>query len=500
MLGSQQLVQVALYAVLALCGILSFFSPAVLHSTSSAVADKTHAALRTIAFAVGIAVPIMGLGYLAALIGVHITAPRLLVVRIAGVGIAALGVLEIVPISAGLLQRKFLLPSFSPKSPIALLLHPFYLGTRLILGWVPSFSPIVLAMLLFALSVNSIEAGLFSIIAFTVGLVVALLGSRLAVSQITHITRSYVGSVRIWMKVCGIGLIIIGFMVLTGWMNSATDYLSPVTIPPNETAENSSTTNSSNTDTTTDTSTNSNITTSTELVTAPDFDLADQFGVYHKLSDYEGTIVVLVFWSTESKASVSALGDLQSYYTDMILAAQKQALQETEAQSSSLNAASTANVANMAESSPTSSTATVNTRPTVTVLTVVMPARSSSTSTTITNSSSTISNNTSTQQQKAALLASFASSSKSDITTLIASGGYTFPVLLDSTGASFQAYGVDGLPKTYVITTDGRIAGSVTGALTADQLKRIVDEGIATEATSASNTSSSTTETTNTGN
>ncbi len=506
MLGPQQLVQVALYAVLALIGILSFFSPAVVHSTSSAVANRPHGLLHVIAFAVGSTMAIMVLGYLSSVIGAHITAPRLLVVRIAGVGIVALGVLEFVPMSAGLFQRELMLPTFRTRDRAGSSLNSLYLGVRLILGWVPSFSPIVLAMLLFAVSANSVSAGLLSTTAFTVGFLVALLASRLAARQAARVIGRHVKSLRIWMKVCGVGLVVVGFMVLTGWMNGATDYLSPVTIPSNETTANSSNANSSNAnanDTANETSTNSNITTSAKLVDAPDLDLVDQFGIHHKLSDYEGTIVVLVFWSTESKASISALGDLQSYYADMIVSAQKEEQQELESQDTASGNTANTSTGNLSGSS---SATTATSRPAVTVFTVVMSTSSESATQATANlsntvDSSTASGDTSVAQQRAALLASFASSSESSITSLLATDGYTFPVLFDGSGASFEAYGVDGLPKTYVITTDGRIAGSVTGALTADQFKRIVDEGIATEtaSTSTSNTATSSAETTNAG-
>jgi len=41
--------------------------------------------------------------------------------------------------------------------------------------------------------------------------------------------------------------------------------------------------------------------------------------------------------------------------------------------------------------------------------------------------------------------------------------GDCFPVLLDTTGAIFRAYGVAGVPAGYLLDPDGLVAGSATG-------------------------------------
>lgn len=51
-----------------------------------------------------------------------------------------------------------------------------------------------------------------------------------------------------------------------------------------------------------------------------------------------------------------------------------------------------------------------------------------------------------------------------------------YPSLMDETGKSFDDYKVRALPMTYVINKDGYLEGFVSGAITADQLKKAVND------------------------
>lgn len=54
---------------------------------------------------------------------------------------------------------------------------------------------------------------------------------------------------------------------------------------------------------------------------------------------------------------------------------------------------------------------------------------------------------------------------KRSVEQFIAKNGYDFPVLLDTDNAASSAYGVSGLPSTFVIGRDGRIVWNCAGAL-----------------------------------
>lgn len=53
---------------------------------------------------------------------------------------------------------------------------------------------------------------------------------------------------------------------------------------------------------------------STDITPAPDFELYDQFGKLHKLSDYKGSVVFLNFWATWCPPCQKEMPDIQALY------------------------------------------------------------------------------------------------------------------------------------------------------------------------------------------
>ncbi|MEA4832330.1 Thiol-disulfide oxidoreductase ResA [bioreactor metagenome] len=58
----------------------------------------------------------------------------------------------------------------------------------------------------------------------------------------------------------------------------------------------------------------------------------------------------------------------------------------------------------------------------------------------------------------------------------ITSNGYTFPVFYDVNSEALNAYYVNSIPRTYIITADGNIAGQVTGVVSEEALSAALDE------------------------
>ena len=54
--------------------------------------------------------------------------------------------------------------------------------------------------------------------------------------------------------------------------------------------------------------------------------------------------------------------------------------------------------------------------------------------------------------------------------------GLTFPVLMDTTGELFAAYGIQAFPTTYMIDTEGNLFGYVVSSLTGDMMESIVQQ------------------------
>lgn len=53
---------------------------------------------------------------------------------------------------------------------------------------------------------------------------------------------------------------------------------------------------------------------------------------------------------------------------------------------------------------------------------------------------------------------------------------YSFPVVFDESGEMFGRYGISSFPTTYMIDKDGNVFGYVTGALTKDMMKNIINQ------------------------
>lgn len=54
--------------------------------------------------------------------------------------------------------------------------------------------------------------------------------------------------------------------------------------------------------------------------------------------------------------------------------------------------------------------------------------------------------------------------------------GYTFPVVMDETGAAFMDYSIYSYPTTFMIDTEGNVFGYASGALSADMMESIVKQ------------------------
>ncbi|NFH80151.1 redoxin domain-containing protein [Clostridium botulinum] len=54
--------------------------------------------------------------------------------------------------------------------------------------------------------------------------------------------------------------------------------------------------------------------------------------------------------------------------------------------------------------------------------------------------------------------------------------GYTFPIVFDESGEVFSDYRIMSMPTTFMINKDGDIYGYVSGALSKDQMKSIIEE------------------------
>ena len=138
---------------------------------------------------------------------------------------------------------------------------------------------------------------------------------------------------------------------------------------------------------------------------AIDFELKDQYGKTHKLSDYKGKVVFLNFWATWCPPCKMEMPNIEELYKEY-----------------NYN------------------------KDDVVILGVAQPGG----------------------QEK----------SISGIKEFINSNGYTFPTVFDESGDVFGNYYIRSLPTTFMIDKDGKIYGYVSGALSKDQMKSIINQTI----------------------
>ena len=66
--------------------------------------------------------------------------------------------------------------------------------------------------------------------------------------------------------------------------------------------------------------------------------------------------------------------------------------------------------------------------------------------------------------------------SAEDIAAFLEENGYTYPVVMDDTGALFYQYGISAYPTTFMIDTAGNVFGYVQGAVSREIMDDIVDQ------------------------
>ena len=66
--------------------------------------------------------------------------------------------------------------------------------------------------------------------------------------------------------------------------------------------------------------------------------------------------------------------------------------------------------------------------------------------------------------------------SKEEITAFMEENVYTYPVLMDETGEMFSYYGISAFPTTFMIDREGNVYGYVSGQLTEDIMRSIIDQ------------------------
>ena len=309
-------------------GLLSFFSPCVLpliplyigylsgggktvDENGQEEYDRRVVLRNTFFFVIGIsfAFGILGLGFTT--LGRFFSGNRNLFAQIGGGIVILFGLyqLGIFGFSMTLSQERrlpFRLDKMAMNPWTALLL-----GFVFSFAWTPCVGPALASVLIMAASSASAAKGFALIGVYTLGFVLPFLATGLFASALIGFFKQHQKAMQYTVKVGGVLMIIMGVMMLTGWMNNLTGSLNQAaqadptptaTLPPD-------------TEHTATAEPEKEIP-EKETIAAPAMSLKDQNGVTHSLEDYKGKVIFLNFWATWCGPCQNEMPDIQALYED----------------------------------------------------------------------------------------------------------------------------------------------------------------------------------------
>lgn len=278
-------------------GIFSFFSPCIIPllpvymsylSGNTAVTDENgnlsynqkKVFIHTIFFILGISATFFILGLSFSKLGGFFNSNRVLFTRISGVLILFLGLFQIGLLKNNFMEREHRI-GFDSKEINPLI--AFIIGFTFSFAWTPCIGPVLSTVLIMASGAKTAFMGNMLILVYTLGFVIPFLLLGVFTTKILNFLKAKKSFLKYSIKISGTILIIIGIMTLSGFnlnilaagqqpQNANADYIAKAEEPAKEDKE--------------------------EKLPAFDFELKDQYGNTHKLSDYKGKVVFLNFWAT----------------------------------------------------------------------------------------------------------------------------------------------------------------------------------------------------------
>ena len=223
-------------------GLLSFLSPCVFPliplyigylSGGTGVKDEEgvwhyprgKVLVNTVFFVLGISFTFFLLGFGVSAAGSFFRDYQSMFAKAGGILVVALGLYQLgVFGSSKLLNREARLPFRLDKvamNPLVALV----LGFTFSFAWTPCVGPTLASVLLMATSAKAAQ-GFVLIGVYTLGFVLPFLAVGLFTSTLLEVFRKYKNVVKYTVKIGGILMVFMGVMMFTGWMNNLTNYLS----------------------------------------------------------------------------------------------------------------------------------------------------------------------------------------------------------------------------------------------------------------------------------
>ena len=298
-------------------GILSFLSPCVLpliplymgylaggtqtvDENGKLCYKRSVVMLNTLCFIIGISFAffLLGLGFTA--IGQFFSEYKNIIVVIGGTLIILFGLIQlgVIKLNAAFSkERRFNFNMNGSLKPLTALVFGFVFS----FAWTPCVGPALTSVLLMTSSADTMYKGIFLIGVYTLGFVIPFILLGLFTTTVLEFIKKNKNIVKYTVKIGGALLIVIGLFMIFNVLRTPA---SNSTVTPNETV--SSETPAPSPDSSEE----------RELPAAIDFNLPDQNGEYHSLSDYAGKTIFLNFWATWCGPCQKEMPDIQALYEE----------------------------------------------------------------------------------------------------------------------------------------------------------------------------------------
>lgn len=305
-------------------GILSFFSPCVLPllplylgylsgsmgDAQGAQTSRVKTLVNTLFFVIGISAAFFLLALGMTALGQALHQYQKIIIQVGGILIIAFGLFQLGVFRPMALEQdrriRFPLQKLA-MSPLVALVFGFTFS----FAWTPCVGPALASVLLMAGSADTALQGFALIGLYTLGFVLPFLAVALFAGGLLKLFQKHRNVVRYTVKVGGALLVVIGLLMVTGWMDSLSGSLAGSDPQATPTVQVTQQPEATDTPEATDAPEESQA-----PIPALDFTLTDQFGNTHTLDQYKGKTILLNFWGTWCGPCRSEMPDLQAVYED----------------------------------------------------------------------------------------------------------------------------------------------------------------------------------------
>ena len=305
-------------------GILSFFSPCVLPllplylgylsgsmgDAQGAQTSRVKTLVNTLFFVIGISAAFFLLALGMTALGQALHQYQKIIIQVGGILIIAFGLFQLGVFRPMALEQdrriRFPLQKLA-MSPLVALVFGFTFS----FAWTPCVGPALASVLLMAGSADTALQGFALIGLYTLGFVLPFLAVALFAGGLLKLFQKHRNVVRYTVKVGGALLVVIGLLMVTGWMDTLSGSLAGSDPQATPTVQVTQQPEVTDTPEATDAPKESQA-----PIPALDFTLTDQFGNTHTLDQYKGKTILLNFWATWCGPCRSEMPDLQAVYED----------------------------------------------------------------------------------------------------------------------------------------------------------------------------------------